>query len=290
MGNNKVKIVIYGNCQSVALINTLFENEYFKKHYELLKVPMVQAITEDNIPNLLESVRIADVFIYQHVKEKESREKFASTDNLLNLTKSNCTIISFPSLYFSAINPFANNVPGLVGPIFTAHDYFFIDSFLKEEPLESAVARYKDESYFSSIKAEKIVNNSLTSIKEREIDNSIDIKLSSFIENNIGGFKLFNYVNHPSRRLINELAYLITKELNNPFALDSKRKIGYIDRFTVPAFPSIKKFIGLKEETIWTKGQDEYDTLQIAKKYYDFYSVIDKKILINSQNSKGKGL
>lgn len=193
-----MNIVYYSNCQYRGL-------DYFlQKTIPGIKKTHIENYTfikqKKELP--IDILREADIFIYQPLDKKHG---IYSTDasienNIISYLPLKCKTISFPYIYNSSlwilIKP--ANIDGFIG------NYSDMDKYINRKPIEhlkqkgcslNEVLQMYSEGKID-FDFENRFNNSIDILKEKE--KITDVKISTFIEENIRKHKLFLTQNHPT--------------------------------------------------------------------------------------------
>ncbi|HIQ28625.1 MAG TPA: hypothetical protein EYH42_09025, partial [Sulfurovum sp.] len=206
------KIFIQANCQS-HVIRHIFQNiSRLNENYEIISIKPVHLWKEEDSKDIFSKAKECDIFLHQPIDEKTFG--IYSSANIKQNLKKSALSISFPNLYFTGYHPQAfymkdTNGKNILEP-FDYHDKnifkFFSEVFSKEMILN----KIKDESFYSTNEIKLNIDKSLHELRKRE-ENTI-INVSTFIEENMIGKKLFHIFNHPSNEM---LFYLFDRILDN---------------------------------------------------------------------------
>lgn len=275
----KMKVVIFANCQSGAIGRTLQESSAFNRAYEWIFVPPVQMLNdEDKIQHLLQSTKMADVFIYQEVDNFNWPSQLKSK-YLLDLLKPKCKAISIPSMYFDGYFPHLATMQGRSGPLNKVHDYFIAAGFVYGMSRSQVKEMILSDSLYSASLASQFVDNSLSELEKREAH--LDVKISTYIKDHYQKRKLFNQFNHPKREVIEYVcSEILTKLGVIEHSFDSD-KVGYLDAVRTPIYPSTLQGLKLQFEE-----QDQYRSLggfltldDVVDGFFSVYAEMNNKWL-----------
>lgn len=280
------KVVIFASCQSAAIGMTLMESEGFCDAYYLVNVPPVQAIkSESQISDLLDSVRTADVFIYQQVNNASWPDSLKS-DFLLGETASECQTISIPTIYFDGYFPHLGTMAGLQGPLNLVHDYCIASGFVLGMTSSEIQAMILSPDFYHNELCLGLVEKSLSNLRAREESQNISIKISNYIEVNFKKIKLFNQFNHPRRQLLEYVTDQVLVTLGLP-ENEYVNKEGYLDVIRTPIYPSISKILGLKfTDAFEYHNEKGVQTIEnIIDSFISLYAELGKDKVISNINT-----
>jgi hypothetical protein len=195
----------------------------------------------------IEELKNADIFIYQPMSIRRGLYNTCREDGIIKYLKSDCKIISFPSLYAD------------IFPIYKEGQYDGNNTITKYKGLcnikkllddgiskDEIIEMYKKGDLYFQLKERFLYCMEFMKEKEKECD----IKASNFIEKNIKNLRLFDTQNHPTEILLGYITNEIFKILNIDFQIDLKnlpRNIinGEIGRFSFEDSFYMKKELGL---------------------------------------------
>jgi len=181
-------IVIYSNCQSKGIsycLGSVIEANFHEiTNYEYIR-------NKKELP--IETLKKADIFIYQPTKAKHG---IYSTDtkvegNVCSHLKSDCMKIAFPYIYNSSFWAFVQENDNFkdIEPI--------LDLKKSGHSLETVTKMFLNGEI--DFEYEKRFNKCMNILREHE--KLCDVKVSDFIDANVGNVKLFLTQNHPSTHI-----------------------------------------------------------------------------------------
>ncbi len=286
------KFVILANCQGGALTKTLFNNHEFSCTYELLRILPVQHLKDKDIPDVIEKLGQADLFIYQPIAATPKRPNELSSAFLLKKTNPKAITISIPSIYFDGYFPHLKTLKGHVSVLNLIHDYFIAYSCAIGLSEEKTLELMQKEDLYPKKLSVGLAEQSIMELRSREEEFGIDMTLSEFIEKNYQHTRLFNHFSHPKTIVFKHLA----EKILNRCAITSPlvRKIGnqhLLNDFEPPIYRSTYKHLNLQfaEDFDTYNGSkiNELSQQTVVSSFFDFYRQQDleliKKIVINNK-------
>jgi hypothetical protein len=242
------KFIVYANCQSYALAQTLLENIEFSSTYEWVPIPPVQNLKEINIPEVTSKVKSTDLFIYQPIAKSHNRPKELSSKFLIRFVKPKANIISFPSIYFDGYFPHLSTFKGYVSTLNLVHDYFIAYACSIGISEEETFELVQDQKLYPEKLSIKLAEKSLKRLKDRESYFNIDITISEFIRENYQRIKLFNQFNHPKRAVFKYIAESIMQKLGIASHFIDEEGPSHLDKIMTPIYRSTHKNLKLEFE------------------------------------------
>ena len=267
--------VVFANCQNDALALTLLENKEFSSKYVWSKIPPIHNIKENDVADVINKVRDADLFVYQPVAISPARPIEMTSNFLKSQLKDNVISISFPSIYFDGYFPHLYPLKGLVSTLNLVHDYFITYACAMGIEEQKVLALIRKEDLYPTQVSEYLANKSIENLRNRENQNNLDIRLSEFIETNYKYKKLFNQFNHPKREVFCFIAERILAELDiENFKIELRGK-GYLDGIMTPIYRSTYRNLQLEFEEDFNiySGLNNRRLIQadVVHSFYDFY-------------------
>ncbi|WOT06314.1 WcbI family polysaccharide biosynthesis putative acetyltransferase [Shewanella youngdeokensis] len=247
---------VFGNCQAGPLADILMKQPFFAAEYEYIPMPkaayMLKQGDYDAVCSILNKV---DLFIHQEVSDAFG--PLFNTKHLKTLLGPTGNSISFPSIYFSGYHPEICYLRQLGEPakeFSDYHDFNLVNNFLNDPSSAHAktLAAINDPDYYSSQFVLENAKNSLAELQRRE--QSLDITLSDFIEDNWLNEILFFSMNHPNRKVLNELAARIIAKLGLVTA-PIAGSFHHLSESTLPVYASVLKHIN-SHKTLALKIKD----------------------------------
>jgi hypothetical protein len=236
-----INILFYGNCQLIAVTQTLKLSSKFNVHkYECFSTE----VSKEEFTNI---IKTSDFIVTQHIHDNYMDKDYLSTNYIINNKNNNTKIIIMDSLhfdfyYFDTIYHNDNN-KRLSEPC----DYHYskmMECYKNRKNIEYYIDNFANNANLkSSEELEEIANNSLSELYKRYLinknsfenhDNNIYvITTHDFIKENYKNKLLFYSMNHPTKYTIqyvcshimdvfgfeNNIDYMIDYEadiLNNP--------------------------------------------------------------------------
>jgi len=277
----KKKCLIYGNCQADALKLYFDKYELFRNKYEIVPLKAVHLLVLNDIEFLLNQIKDVDLFIHQPISENYKNIPELGSEFLKSKLKKDAIVISFPVLYFKGYNPEIIGLKDLnnktiAKPISYWDQNILLAAYKGNNKAEILNKVEKGEIYTRQQVLDNF-NSSLEELKRRE--QNLDIKMSSFLENNYKLVKLFHVFNHPNNFLLHNLTNSILS-----LALDNHKEI---------EFDEIK-FRDILSRTSFVVGVSIYKNLELAfensttykidNEYYNTAELIDLHIEFVLQN------
>jgi tetratricopeptide (TPR) repeat protein len=288
--------IIYANCQTRLLINYLKKSEDFNKNYKIINIPLVQELLKTQKVIADEVISQVDLFIYQPVRKEHGD---LSSEYTLNRLPSKAISISFPSLYFKGYHPqecknSCVHQKNLLYPwgMFPHGDTNII-SLLKQGKTEKEIIKLiSDENFYGNLSLISNVNSTLEEMRKREHEFNIDIQVSDFIQDNYKKHYLFYTPQHPSDVMGVYIVNQILSVLGFPiidahFIERQQEKVGILDTFQLPIYPSVVKNLELTfcsseelyKNSYFCKQMNFREYVNQYIKYYDFNSNLSQAVI-----------
>ncbi len=285
----KLKFSFYGNCQLDAICDQLSASNDFSKLYEYIPAKPVHMLAKGDLQTIKTDFSQIDLLIYQEVGNNFKNGSEFSSSHVLSFLKRNCQKICIPSIFFNAYFPdfheiIIKNRGPLITPLMGAyHDLNILFAYVHGFKSGDFVKIYNNKNFYDKTYCQKLFNDALKSLQEREINNQVDICISDFICENYQKKKLFNSQNHPKPVLIQYVIDNILLKLGLNFRIQVKK--GKLDILESPVHPSIYHNLNLK-----FNNQLDFLTFKgvingyqaITELFYDEYKQIDEAVLRNS--------
>ena len=271
----KKRFTSFGNCQAHPIAQILMFDEQFNRHFEYVpfKKPAYM-LTADDQNYVFDLVSSVDMFLHQNVGEAFG--KMFSSDNLRGITKPNCQLISFPSIYFSGYTPEINYLRFIGGAINSFSDYHDINvlSYFVKNPvtcLQNSLAQYQADDYYSPDEVLDNAANTLLNLKEREQD--CTIKVGGFIQQHWRDKRLFFSMNHPSNEVLNEVVKQVSEQLTlpKPEAYCGAEMLGDTH---LPIYHSVQKLMNFEDQPSIKVRKNEMDLAEYFKRNINTYEGI----------------
>lgn len=272
--NNKKKLVVVANCQGGALVKTLKENQEFSSAYEWISLPYIQDLNKYHISEVLEKVRLADLFLYQPISLTSNRPEELTSDFLIKQLKRDAVSLSFPSLYFDGYFPHLGTFKGHTSVLNLVHDYIIAYSCSIGLSENETIQLIQGDDLYSTEVSLQLLERSLKDLKERESRFKIDIRVSDYIESNYKYIKLFNHFSHPTKLIFKYISQKILDILTIDNTIKSEG-IGYLDAIITPIYKSTYVNLNLQfiEDFDGYKGvTGNVKTADVVFKFFELYS------------------
>lgn len=251
--------LVYGNCQAEIISNMLESNITFNNDFLLLRVPLVHLYKDKvQIKKIFYDriIKEVDLFIYQNVGYENGYFPELASEAICNQLKETCKKVRILNLYFdgyfvqydqSLKGKFALNTEKFLFPYVDR----YIDRFVREKyKVDNILARISDVNFISPEKIFEKCERSIKELKKRE--ESADIKITKYIEENFRITQLFYTRNHPSMQLIDLYVNRILDFLGYKENLEMKESVMYMHygyamkNCDWPLYPSVICVLGLK--------------------------------------------
>jgi hypothetical protein len=280
------KCLVYGNCQSSVVRLYLHQHSEFAAHYELLDINPVHLLEEKDVSYLESIVRAIDLFIYQPVSSSYRGIPQLSTDYLKSLLKPTSQTISFPVAYFIGYNPeiYYLRIRDESGEIirkddgsvpqspYAYHDKNILTLFSEGKGVDTTARTIKQEDFYAPDYVVIKLEETLSNLRLRE--QTIDLKISDFIEENFRKFRLFHVFNHPATWLIAYVTDLILKAQGFTSRIaEFDRQPDLLAQYSFPIYPSLAKTLALEFETpfVYQIDSQTYSAIEVIENYFKFY-------------------
>lgn len=242
-------VVLYGNCHTGAVKRILQSCPEFNLEYEIYPMKEIQEVKDPAYFDM-PIYKKCDVFIHQSIWEKNRYGKEYASENLIKKLNPKCKVIAMPNLYHMPLCLF----PQYYSATELRKDnqtYFFRDKIIDEGLAKGDSLQTIAKSYYNYKFDHEILRNDfdkfIKKVELREID--WDIKVSSFIKENISRDMLFYEPNHPTNVLFRYYAEEILKILiDGNFTVDEKQTFE-LDTYQMPLLTEVKEALGLTYST-----------------------------------------
>ena len=271
----KKKVVFYGNCHTGAVIKNLRTCKEFNENYYIYPVEEIQNVKD---PSYFDSPFFSDcdVLIHQSIWEKNRYGKEFASSNVISKVKKDCQVIAMPNLYHlpTCLFPQLYDAPELR---YKERTYFFRDKIIDQGIIAGMTLKEIADKYYDyRFGAEKIRENYykfLDVVEKREAE--WDIKVKSFIDENIAQKALFYEPNHPTNVLIRYytqelIKILFGRNITVPMVNDAE-----MDTYQMPMLTEVKDALGLsyssKDMEIRKTGTKIISVPMDIRQYVDQY-------------------
>jgi len=239
--------LVYGNCQAEAVRRILSTHAGFAREYQLLRVPAVHEITERQLALIKRRLPVVDVLIAQQVKDGY-RDMELGTDQLIEHLRPDARVVRWPVAYYEGLHPFLAYINlgspiAVDAPITSYHDVRIIYAAQQGWGVERTVEFLRD-FHVDPAWIRDTAEGSLVELARRE--ERLDVKLSGAIADPAVHLHSFMTVNHPSNRLITEVAKQTLDHLgiaNSEVVLEARQT--YLDHLMAPREPQVLAALGL---------------------------------------------
>ncbi|QNI86906.1 WcbI family polysaccharide biosynthesis putative acetyltransferase [Synechococcus sp. ROS8604] len=282
-----MKLLLIGNCQIVA-ISKVIEDAY--SHEIILNKIIIHKTNPSLVEQYAEELSQSDLIISQLIKNK-NYPSVLSSDYIKNCHPQKCIFI--PNSYFRGYNPdlIYLKYEGLRLVDTPLHDYHsnIIYKGWKKSLSEKETLNLLNDSTTWEKLYKTVASQSFEELKSREV--SCDIKISEFLEKNMSHSVLFHTFNHPSNKLLAEIAAQLIQMIEIKTGVIAKNKYKALDRFSVghealgkirtPVHPYVKNQLKLNIPItqnndliyrIGKKGEPENLSAKVlVKRFYSYY-------------------
>ncbi len=274
-------IAIVANCQARPL-TTLLETCFKVRCLEPIIVHLANDANAEDYWNTLES---ADAVISQFISDKYPCA--AIRTNYLKKRYGN-RLLLIPNLFYQGYTPDLRyvrlkNKPTLTGPLGDYHSSIILDCWTKGLSQEQASINYQSKKIWKDL----YLNTASQSLQElRSREQILDIKISDYIEKEQSSKQLFFTFNHPSKHLLEKLAYRIGNHFNLEAKSDDSTALvdEPLGRLQAPLHPFTKRQLALQFEGpqlfsgIETKktGAKQFRTFTLQEIVNLFYHVYEE--------------
>ena len=270
-------ITFYGNCQIMAIKNSLSSHSDFLKKYSFSQdIPPVYLLTDNDFNKLKKILKSTDIFIYQTISNHGKYSSY-STEKLIGLLKKDAIKICLPDVYFTGFHPGSTYAftkddfaTAILPPVY--HDLAIMKLFMKNSSKKKTLSLLESENFYSHKEIELNFKESLKELKLRENYNNVDIKISDFIEENkFKGYKLFYTFNHPTDFIIKYLANKILKFIEEKEFTVTKN-LFELDTFDLFTHKGVANYFNIKPQSTIKFNQKNFDLENYIDYIYDIYS------------------
>ena len=250
---NRKKVVIYGNCHMTSVGDVLSHVKGFTSAYELCEIlPIFQIDGAGYFENPVFSE--CDIFIHQSIRKNNRYGEEFSSENVIKRLKNTCKVIAVPNLYHMPMCVFPQYMEkeeltrDSSGQTWFFRDQIVEDGFLKGEKLSQIKNDYLNINYYSRQEIQEKWNAFIDKVKAREQE--WDIKISSFIKEEIHESQLFFDPNHPTKKVIEYIVTNILDLLDVEYTLEdlanAMEKVLDMNTREMPICASVSDYFGLE--------------------------------------------
>ncbi len=218
---DKLKIVIYSTCQGRGLETFLMLHKKFVSQYTFVQTILnysflheKKIIIENNV--MLNNIKNADIFIYQPLDDIYGKN---ATNYVKTFLKETCIAISIPYVYNTSFWPLIVGIKGDTTDDWSALDNYkhvientdILDNLIKLGHSKDTILNLYDNNEINfNYDIRHRVNMNILKNKEE----TIDIKMHDFINDNLKTKRLFLYHSHPTSSVFIHMANQILNILN----------------------------------------------------------------------------
>ena len=226
IGERKL-VVIFGNCQTLVLIDMLSSNQEFQRRYVTCEMPEMWKTERINDYRMMLDSGILSAAEYLFTQSVSPGNRFGyiySTEYILSQISDSCTVVTISNLYFKGYYPQLGqyNYEKTAIDIWERDGCRMFDFYHMPdiEALELIIRGMSDEEIIEEISKENYYSlHMLQSAAEVELEefrrreSETDIKMADFLAENYDKFLMFATVNHPTKDVLLEFARRILKKL-----------------------------------------------------------------------------
>lgn len=227
-----LKVALIGNCQMDIVSKMLLTSQTFNSKYIISYNHAIHKITNEEMINFINNILPElSLLIYQPITDTyRSKEGNFSLNYIKSKLHINCKLIVIPNSYFTGYFPEMVYIKDRENKNISKygidyHDKNIINRFVKnpddKNNCEVLLRQYNSLNYYTKHYSEKIVDISLQNLIRRE--KSCDIIISDFIKKNYKKYRLFHTLNHPTKKLLQEVSNRVLENLG------LKRDVNYDD-------------------------------------------------------------
>lgn len=237
---------IYGNCQSTIIASCLARVVNFNDRYKYVRQPYCHRISKIQYEQLKISIIDYDLLIAQPVSNQFRGGGFGSGE-LQSRCENN---ILFPSLQFYGYFPSLSRLTipketkakadelklllKAYPPLTTDSLYHYneIRVMMREELNSSDICKRLDAGSATEFNLEKVLNQSLNILREKEAENIDMVGIAAFIQSQWGCHHLFYTPRHPSGIILAEVTKKIVEKLGLTITNQEYSQIAKRDHFS----------------------------------------------------------
>jgi hypothetical protein len=204
----RLKFCVLANCQTGPLSILI---ERICPTMERVRLPAIHTLDIKNPKFLWDVISKVEVIIHQPISDSFQELGI----NALKLKFPNKHYISFPSVYFDGYfpnlmylrKPSGGTLKGVLGDY---HDSRIIEGVISEQSTEVIFNKFVQKHSY-----EEVLNNINISLKNLSLrENDLDVKITSYIKENVFKKRLFYVFNHPVNEILIFIASRICDILN----------------------------------------------------------------------------
>ncbi len=277
---NRKIAVFYGNCQIYFLEEEILISSIFKEQYILVRIPAVHLFSEEQKQTGLwnDIAEYADLFVYQEVRD-ESKYGNLISSKVVAMLKMDCKKIRIPNVFFKGYHPqiIKNERNPMLNSVYNVGGIVPYGDSVLQNVFEADMSMRVLEEYLYSddcISGNYIIKNLKDTLAElRRREETCDVVISDWIEQNYKDKYLFFVPSHPT----NIVLYTLAKRILEKLGIETKN-FTYLEgknennKFEMPIYPIVAKTLGLnfkKESFFFCRSLFDYrdSLLSYALKY-----------------------
>lgn len=257
-------MVLFGNCQTVAIQYYLQYNKEFSEKYCILSMPYMwlpESVQKYEWLFKNEIFKEIDILVTQNISVNNKFGSIFATQNVLKKLSSDCKIVKICNCYSDCYYPqFLNkfeinekyikiNENGLA--IFKNQiDYNVVKMITSKKSIEEILDIISDNSFYSKKELFTFFWDELEKNIEREKD--CDVKICDYLESHLMTEILFEGNNHPSEKVLMEITRRLLKvlEIDNIeiYAEGGIHAWGIPGEDRTPIYPSVINQLGIQDD------------------------------------------
>lgn len=284
----KEKVIVYGNCHTIVIIEYLLQSKSFNNHYYIQQIPMFY---EKGVFDckLLKGCKL---FIHQDIREENKFGKEFSSDYIKGILGKECICICIPNLYELGYGFFPQSLVQSNNPkYYNKRNPEFIkgddrglfvhgDRILEQQidnncSLNDIIEYAHSDNILSNKEITDIFNTYKAKILRRE--DNWDIKIFDFIFENdhYKEEQMFTDFGHPTNIVLKKIVERLLDRIENTYNDITSIEINRVlDQYEDPIYPYVAKVLGLKYSKKYIRVQSNMkirknmDFDEYVKEYY----------------------
>ena len=280
MKGDRKTILVNGNCQTTPIKKYLLSSPAFRENFMLIDSFAICTFKGENVDELLNCV---DYAITQPISTTNKFTPKLSTEYIREHMCNPDNLVVIPNLTFMGYYPqYGENISiSFASPVIRYGDKE-INALSKGKSFAEIYRIISNEDFYSREFLDKFFNDQVELFKIRE--ESADIKMYDFIAENCRKEVLMHSYNHPKAVVIKEmvkrlLVFLFNKlgstEMQPDFLDDELFTDAYTNTYISnqgqPIYPSVLKYLGLKNDMLFYPNQQSSEFRLNFKEYMEFY-------------------
>lgn len=229
-----MKVAVLGNCQAQSIQTWLAADA---PAVEVSFCGPSYMMGEEQRDSVLEIYEKVDVIFQQRVAETFTAEYLRPSFMLEHYRDK---YVSWPNIYFDGYFPgiqYLYDLSGKVtGPLADYHFDFIMQGYQAGKPAEEVAKIVEGEILGIHAGA---ITASLGNLAERE--DGLDLRISDFIAQGLGGPQMFYAMNHPTDEVLREMLERMMGHVNERRQLKTHTPFRYtLNEIQIPAFPAVQ--------------------------------------------------